>query len=133
MKKLRIKEISINNKVVAIQIIEQTNRESDFGEGTDTFYHNGFFLTSALYPEAVIDNIESESFLASKFRKLEKNGLFVRGNMSIKDESIIPVFSVGWLDKLRNCVAEYNRVFSKYKEVKNEQSPDLILSERIIE
>lgn len=96
MKKLKLEAVEVWDGYV-IRIVEQTHRNSEFGNGGSQFISSdGFKLDSWICPEFVRDN------------------LYVRGSNEKKDKTNILVGSDN-IERIKKAVSEYNEAFSDAK------------------
>ena len=98
--------VSVTNRVVDnmlqydIQIIKQRYTNGRFSHwGTSITASNGFTLTSASCPAGSPANNDGG---------YNEYHMYMRGSSSSNDNDIITVPSLGWVEKLKVAVEEYN-------------------------
>ena len=102
---LDITDHIVNNMLrYHIQITEQKYRGSELYRGSNSFTAlNGFTLSSAGCPAGSRHN---------KGDSENNYHMYVRGSYSNSDNEVIIIYSLGYLEKLKEAVKEYNDLMS---------------------
>ena len=103
---LKITERVIDNMLhYAIQITKQRYWGGKFNYGTDSFIaSNSFILASASCPAGSSANSDNGS---------TRYLMYLRGSSQSSDNTVVTIRSLGWVEKLKVAVKEYNEHMEK--------------------